>query len=40
MFTSEEICTICGKKYLFRRFIQDKPKTAEGIFKPLVQTAL
>lgn len=35
MFTSEEICTVCGKKYLFRRFKQDKPKTADGIFNPL-----
>ncbi|MDE6441730.1 MAG: bacteriophage abortive infection AbiH family protein, partial [Clostridia bacterium] len=26
---------VCGKKYLCRRFTHDKPKTAEGIFKPL-----
>lgn len=35
MFTLERTCAVCGKKYLFRRFTQDKPKTADGIFKPL-----
>lgn len=35
MFTSVEICTVCGKRYLYRRFSQDKPKTAGGNFKPL-----
>jgi len=35
MVTLEETCAVCGKKYLFCRFTQDKPNIAEGIFKPL-----